>query len=138
VKTGENAKIGDFMTAKKKTAANGNMDKNGKGKTWRRTLRGRLKRGLGRTKIAKGSTEEKVYNFVCKNPGMCTYMIEKKMGMSGGRVRHALQQLNDTRLIKFKFVRTSPRIKKLSYPVEAWKLVPHGLKKVVRKVVLKK
>lgn len=107
-------------------------------KVWERTLRGRLKRRLGRSRVAIGSTEEKVYNFVCKNPGMCTYDMGKRLKMSGGRVRHALQQLNDRGLVKFKFVRTEPRIKKLSYPVEAWNLVPRGLRDAVKKVAHKR
>lgn len=113
-------------------------EEGGQKKVWKSTLRGGLKRRLGRGRLVSGSTEEKVYDFVCKRPGLCTYDIQKKLKMSGGRVRHALQQLNNRGLVKFRFVRKSPRIKKLSYPVDAWKLVPAGLKRVARTVVQRK
>jgi len=103
-------------------------------KIWESTIRGELKRKLGRGKTTKGSSEDSVYNFVCKNPGLCTYDIQKRLKMSGGRVRHALSQLNKHGLVKFRFVCKSPRVKKLSYPVEAWKLVPGGLKRAVKKI----
>lgn len=86
----------------------------------------------------KRTTEERVYDFVCKNPGTCTYEIAKKLKMSGGRVRHALNQLNSKGLVRFKFVRTNPRIKKLSYPVDAWSLVPTKLKKSLKRIKVKK
>jgi len=85
--------------------------------------------------MAKDSfTEEIVYSFVCKHPGSCTYEISKKLGMTGGRVRHALTKLENDGLIRFKFDRKNPRIKKLCYPVDAWNLLPRALKLKLRKV----
>ena len=48
-------------------------------------------------------TEEVVYSFVCKHPGLCTYDMSKKLNMTGGRVRHALIKLEKEGLVKFKF-----------------------------------
>jgi len=75
-----------------------------------------------------------IYEFVCKNPGACTYEISKKLNMSGGRVRHALNQLRKNGLIKFKYERKNPRIKKLSYPVSFDKLLPRGIKRLLQKI----
>jgi len=82
-------------------------------------------------------TEEKIYRFVCTNPGICTYIISKKMKMSGGKVRNALSRLNQKGLIKFKFERHSPRIKKLTYPVSMFDLMPMVLKKEILKFKMK-
>jgi len=79
-------------------------------------------------------TEYKVYKFVCKNPGNSTYYISKKLDMSGGRVRHALCKLKKIGLIRFKFVRDNPRIRKLSYPVGMLKLLPRGMKRQLKKL----
>jgi hypothetical protein len=53
--------------------------------------------------------------------------------MSGGRVRYALSRLAAIGLIKFKFERTNPRIRKLTYPVDAFDLLPKSLKKELNK-----
>lgn len=74
-------------------------------------------------------TEDMVYDFICKNPGMNTYTVSNKLKMTGGRVRHALSKLKEAGLIEFKFVRQSPRIQKLSYPVSAFRLLPRSLRK---------
>ncbi|HDJ96731.1 MAG TPA: transcriptional regulator, partial [Candidatus Aenigmarchaeota archaeon] len=58
--------------------------------------------------MSKARTQLIVYEFVCKNPGMCTYEISKKLKMSGGRVRHALNQLKKSGLIKFKYEKKNP------------------------------
>ena len=85
----------------------------------------------------KSSSEEKIYRFVCENPGNCTYTISKKLKMSGGKVRNALSRLKQSGLVKFKFERRSPRIKKLSYPVKTLDLLPRILKKEVSKLKIK-
>lgn len=79
-------------------------------------------------------TEDMVYDFVCKNPGMCTYIISNRMKMTGGRVRHALSKLKDAGLIEFRFMRQNPRIRKLSYPVSAFRLLPKGLRKDLERI----
>jgi len=76
-----------------------------------------------------GETEDIVYEFVCENPGLSTYEISQKLQMSGGRVRYALNSLQKKGLIKFKFEKNNPRIKKLSIAVKAWELLPPALKK---------
>jgi predicted transcriptional regulator len=75
-----------------------------------------------------GETEDRIYEDVCKNPGKCTYEISKGLNMSGGKVRHALSSLEQKGLVMFKFVRQSPRIKKLTFPVNDFKLMPKSLK----------
>ncbi len=83
-------------------------------------------------------TEDIVYAFVCRHPGMCTYEISKKLNMSGGRVRYALKKLKESGLVKFKFVKKNPRIKKLTYPVDAWSLLPKTAKEEMRKFIQRK
>ena len=80
----------------------------------------------------KSSTQEKVYKFICKNPGKNTYVISKKLRMSGGRVRHAIYKLKNCGLVKLKTIRKSPRIQKLCYPVDALSLLPRALKRKIR------
>ena len=82
------------------------------------------------------STEQIIYEFICSNPGKSTYEISKHLKMTGGRVRHALNKLRNYGLIKFKFLRESYRVKKLSFPVECWKLLPKTLKKELLKLKL--
>lgn len=78
-------------------------------------------------------TVEVVYGFVCRHPGICTYEISKKLKMTGGRVRYALTKLKEVGLVKFKFERNNPRIKKLTYPVEVWSLLPREVRVELRK-----
>lgn len=85
--------------------------------------------------MSKQNTSEIIYSFVCNNPGLSTYGIAKKLNISGGRVRHALSHLEKMGLIKFKFERQSPRIRKLTFPVNAAKLLPKNLKKDLKKVL---
>lgn len=80
---------------------------------------------------AKRSSEEKIYRFICEHPGNCTYDISRKLSMSGGKVRNALQRLEGKGLVRFKFVRSSHRMKKLSYPVGMWDLLPKPLLKIL-------
>lgn len=82
----------------------------------------------------RSTTEYKVYDFICKNPGNNTYYISKKLNMSGGRVRHALCKLKQLGLIRFRFNRNNPRIRKLAYPVDSLKLLPRGIKKQLKKI----
>jgi len=79
-------------------------------------------------------TEYIVYKFICENPGRCTYYISKRLNMSGGRVRHALSRLEQKGVIKFKFERNNPRIKKLTFPVNTLKLLPKEVKRQLREV----
>lgn len=79
-------------------------------------------------------TEQIIYEFICSNPGKSTYEISKTLKMTGGRVRHALNKLKNCGLIKFKFLRESCRVKKLSFPVEFWKLLPKTLRKELLKL----
>jgi transposase len=71
--------------------------------------------------------EEKVYRFVCEKQGLSTYEISKRLNLSGGCVRHCLTQLHKKGLIFFKFERSSSRIRKLSYPVNAFRLLPRKI-----------
>lgn len=84
--------------------------------------------------MPKKSSEQIIYSFICENPGLNTYQISKKLGMSGGKVRHILKKLKERGLVKFKFERKNPRIKKLTYPIEFWKLFPKVLKSEIKKL----
>jgi len=79
------------------------------------------------------STQDKIYRFICKNPGKNTYVISKKMRMSGGRARHAIYRLRDYGLVKLKTIKKSPRIQKLCYPVDALSLLPKALKRKLKR-----
>ena len=79
--------------------------------------------------MKKSDTCDMVYKFVCRYPGLSTYEISKRLNMSGGRVRHALSRLHQMGLIKFKFERTNPRIRKLTYPVSSFELLSRRIKK---------
>ena len=78
-------------------------------------------------------TMHTVYCYVCANPGQSTYQISKDLGLSGGSVRHALSELEGEGMIKFKFERRNPRLRKLTYPIEAFRLLPGRLRFEVRK-----
>ncbi len=80
-------------------------------------------------------TEDVVYGFICRHPGMSTYDISKKLNMTGGRVRHALSKLKENGLVKFKFERRSTRIVKLTYSVDAWSLLPKAAREELRRMV---
>ena len=80
-----------------------------------------------------GNTVHTVYCHVCTNPGQSTYQISKDLGLTGGSVRHALSELEDDGLIKFKFDKRNPRLKKLTYPVEAFRLLPKRMQFEVEK-----
>lgn len=80
----------------------------------------------------KSEAEEKIYRFICANPGLCTYEISKKLRMSGGKVRYFLFKLQKKGLVKFKFDKRNPRIKKLSYPVSSSELLPKKIKNQLR------
>lgn len=82
----------------------------------------------------RSTTEYKIYEFVCKNPGNCTYYISKELNMSGGRVRHALSKLKKLGLVRFKFDRNNPRIRKLTYPVDTLRLLPKGIRNQLKKL----
>jgi len=85
----------------------------------------------------KSETEDILYSFVCSKPGMSTYYIAKKLNMTGGRVRHALARLEEKGLIKFKFDKHNPRIRKLTFPVDNWSLVPKSLRNELKKLIKK-
>lgn len=85
----------------------------------------------------KSTAEDVIYKFVCKNPGNCTYYISKKLGMSGGKVRYFLSKLHQKGLIKFKFDRNNPRIRKLTYPVSSWGLLPKDIKRRLKNIIKK-
>lgn len=76
----------------------------------------------------KSFTEDVVYCFVCNNPGMSTYVISKKLGITGGSVRYALSKLKKMKLVKFRFDKKDPRTRKLTYPIDAWRLLPRRLR----------
>lgn len=71
--------------------------------------------------------EEKVYEYVCENPGKSAYEIAKKFKIAGSSARSSLKSLYRKGLIKFKIIKTSERVKKLSFPVKFWKLLPKRL-----------
>ncbi len=79
-----------------------------------------------------------VYCYVCSNPGQSTYQISKDLGLTGGSVRHALDELEEEGMIKFKFERRNPRLRKLTYPVEAFRLLPGRMKFEVKKFLEKR
>ena len=83
----------------------------------------------------KSNSEQVIYSFVCSNPGLNTYQISKKLNMSGGRVRHALKRLEQKGLVKFKFDKKNPRIRKLTYPIECWKLLPRFFRIELKKLL---
>lgn len=83
-------------------------------------------------------TEDVVYAFICRNPGLSTYEISKKLGMTGGRVRHALSKLRERGLVRFKFKRRSARLVKLTYPIDAWSLLPKALRGKLKEMVEQK
>jgi|YelNatPaOPRAMG01_1025707.scaffolds.fasta_scaffold10754_5 predicted transcriptional regulator len=80
----------------------------------------------------KSEAEYKIYSFVCQNPGMCTYEISKRLKMSGGRVRYFLSRLQKKGLVRFKFDKKNPRIKKLTYPLNTLELLPKSIKNKFR------
>ncbi|MEM5782022.1 MAG: winged helix-turn-helix domain-containing protein [Candidatus Aenigmatarchaeota archaeon] len=84
--------------------------------------------------MPRKSSEQLIYCFICENPGLNTYQISKKLKMSGGKVRHALKKLREKGLIKFKFERKNPRIRKLTYPTEFWNLIPGSLRSKIKKL----
>ena len=86
--------------------------------------------------VKEETTKDKIYKFVCENPGLNTYIISKTLQMTGGKVRHALTILEQEGLVKFKFERQNPRIRKLSFPVNFLELLPKSLKKEVKKLSL--
>lgn len=85
---------------------------------------------------SKKSTEQMVYEYVCHYPGLCTYELSNRLKMSGGNVRSALTRLHKKGLVKFKFDRNkgNPRIKKLTYPVSFWEMLPKKLAHVIKRV----
>lgn len=82
-----------------------------------------------------GKAEDKVYQFVCKNPGTNSYQISKKLKMSGGNVRNALANLHKKGLIFFKFERKSYKVEKRCFAVRLAQLLPKGLKKEIKNVL---
>ncbi len=84
----------------------------------------------------KSATDQIVYNFICSNPGLCTYEIAKRLRMSGGRIRYTLKKLKEVGLVSFKFDKRNPRIKKLTFPVDMWKLLPRKIKNETKKLML--
>lgn len=86
----------------------------------------------------RSNTKEIVYSFICNNPGMSTYEISKRLNMSGGKVRHALYKLEKDGLVKFKSDKRNPRFKKLSYPVDTWKLLPSKIKFELKKFFVRR
>lgn len=81
-----------------------------------------------------GKAEDKVYQFVCKNPGLNTYKISKELKMSGGNVRNALYNLHKKGLIFFKLERKSNKIEKKCFAVKLVNLLPKGLKKQLKSI----
>jgi predicted transcriptional regulator len=82
-----------------------------------------------------GSTEDKIYRFICTNPGLSTYEISKSLKMSGGNVRTALLNLHKKGLVSFKFERSSTRIKKKCFAVKISSLLPSSLKKEIKNIL---
>ncbi|MEM5852836.1 MAG: helix-turn-helix domain-containing protein [Candidatus Aenigmatarchaeota archaeon] len=82
-----------------------------------------------------GKAEDRVYQFVCKNPGMNTYKISKELKMSGGNVRNALHNLHKKGLIFFKFEKKSNKIEKKCFAVKLMNLLPKTLKRQLKNIV---
>ena len=75
-----------------------------------------------------------VYEFICKNPGLSTYEISKKLRLSGGKVRYSISKLEKIGLIKCKFVSNPGRIKKLSFPIKSFTLIDRKIKSKLSKI----
>jgi len=81
--------------------------------------------------VKKIFTQDVVYSLICENPGLCGYEISKKLNMSNGRVHTTLCKLERDGLIKFKVIK-NPRRKKIYFPIKAFEMLPHRLKKELR------
>ncbi|MEM5766395.1 MAG: helix-turn-helix domain-containing protein [Candidatus Aenigmatarchaeota archaeon] len=82
-----------------------------------------------------GKAEDKIYQLICRNPGLNTYEISKILKMSGGNVRNALSNLHKKGLILFKIEKTSVRIRKKCFAVEIARLLPTILKKEIKSLL---
>ena len=51
------------------------------------------------------------------------------------KINHALKRLEEKGLVKFKFDKKNPRIRKLTYPIECWKLLPRFFKIELKKLL---
>lgn len=82
-----------------------------------------------------GKAEDRVYQFICKNPGLNTYEISKKLKMSGGNVRNALNNLHKKGLVVFKIEKGNVRVKKRCFAVNLVRLLPTSLKKEIKELL---
>lgn len=76
-----------------------------------------------------------VYEQVCATPGITSYEISKKLGMSGGNVRYCLSKLKKIGFVRLKTIYSSSRLKKQVFPVGVNKLLPSQLKKELKKLL---
>lgn len=84
--------------------------------------------------MKESDSRDIIYEFICANPGLNTYLIAKKLNMSGGKIRYVLSRLEKMGLVEFEFRRRSARIEKLTYPITAYNLLPKGLKSKLKKM----
>lgn len=77
--------------------------------------------------------EDKIYSFVCNNPGLSANEISKKLRMSNGKIRSVLSKLNKRGLIKFKPKKNNPKMRRLSYPKNFIELLPKCLRNELKK-----
>lgn len=82
-----------------------------------------------------GKAEDRIYQFICKNPGLNTYEISKRLKMSGGNVRNALSNLHKKGLVTFKVEKGSVRVKKRCFAVNIARLLPSSLKKEIKNLL---
>jgi len=79
---------------------------------------------------------EKVYFCVCEHPGESSENISRELQLSQEKVNDALDELQESGLVLFKSVRTSPIVKK-HYPVEKTILMTPKLKLELKKFLQK-
>jgi predicted transcriptional regulator len=75
---------------------------------------------------------DKVYEKICKDPGLTSYSLAKKLDLSCASVRFALARLAEQGLVRFKWDRSGIRTKKLTYPVKSFELLPRSLREQLR------
>ncbi len=68
-------------------------------------------------------SEDVLYRYIDKHPGLSTYELSKRLSWEGGKVRTVLARLERAQLIKTKYVEENHKIKKISYPLTLKELV---------------
>ena len=77
---------------------------------------------------------DKIYSCVCENPGESLHEMSEELGMPHENVNKVLDELKSAGLVKFKFVRMSPVVKKI-YPIDKKFIMTSKLKKELKKFI---